>query len=129
MRIVEMTMMTTIEQLEGHVWPEPEWQASLVSTAHALRKKPISELTPNDLRVAFNENIGTVFLQSRVLEVLTKDPIAGDLYEGDLIISVLQSVFFKQNPAFQLLIRHCAAPATELLENPETKADVQRLCS
>jgi hypothetical protein len=46
-------MKSTIEILENEVWPEPDFRSGLVLTAHALRKKPIDELTPNDLRVAF----------------------------------------------------------------------------
>ena len=50
-----------------------QWHSGLVLTAHALRKKSLDELTPNDLRVAFNEDIGTKFLTARVLEVLAEE--------------------------------------------------------
>lgn len=73
-------MSTTIESIEGNAWPEPEGQSGLVLTAHALRKKPLSELTPNDLHVAFSQQIGADLVQARALEILEKDPAAGELY-------------------------------------------------
>jgi len=94
-------MITTIENLEGIIWPEPEFQSSLVLTAHALRKKPIDELTPSDLRVAFNEDIGAEFLKERVLKVLDADPAIGDLFEGDLILAVMHSKQFRTDGEFR----------------------------
>lgn len=94
-------MKTTIEALERKVWPEPEWQSELVLTAHALRKKPIDELTSNDLRVAFSEGIGADFLKERVLKVLEEEPSVGDLFDGDLILSVMRSQQFRNDEAFR----------------------------
>ena len=87
----------TIETLEGKVWPEPEFQSSLVLTAHALRKKPIDELTPNDLRVAIKENVGADLLKKRVLEVLKDEPEIGDLFDCDLILAVMRSQQFRND--------------------------------
>jgi hypothetical protein len=65
---------STIESLEGTNWPGPEFASHLVTKAHALRKKPIAQLTPEDLRMAFNEDIGTRFLKERVLQILNATP-------------------------------------------------------
>ena len=81
----------TIESLEGKVWPEPEWAVLPRSHRASLRKKPLDELTPNDLRVAFNEDIGADFLKERVLEVLREDPAAGDVFDGDLVLAAMGS--------------------------------------
>jgi hypothetical protein len=93
-------MEKTIEILEGTIWGAPNFKSSLILMAHALRKKPIDELTPDELRIAFNEDIGTKFLKNRVLAVLEEDPAAGDLFEGDLLLSVMRSREFLRDEAF-----------------------------
>jgi hypothetical protein len=93
-------MEKTIEILEGTIWGAPIFKSSLILMAHALRKKPIDELTPDELRIAFNEDIGTKFLKNRVLAVIEEDPAAGDLFEGDLLLSVMRSREFLRDEAF-----------------------------
>jgi hypothetical protein len=117
----------TIESLEGKVWPKPEWQSGLVLTAHALRKKPLDELTPNDLRIALNEDIGVVFLKERVLEVLKKEPTAGDLYEGDLILAAMRSKPFREDSAFrQKILEHAKSALKQDLDS-ETRHEIEKL--
>ena len=94
-------MKNTIEELEGIVWPEPEYPSSLVISGHALRKKPIDELTPDELRIAFNENIGVDFLKKRVIEILEKEPAVGELFAGDVILAVMHSQQFHTDMEFQ----------------------------
>lgn len=120
-------MRSTIEELEREIWPEPDWQSSLVLTAHALRKKPINELSPNELRVAFNEDIGTDFLKDRVLEILKGDPIAGDIFDGDLINSVMRSRQFREDLAFRAKISDLAILALPLVSDSELRAAIKKL--
>jgi len=120
-------MKMTIETLEGKVWPEPEFQSSLVLTAHALRKKPIDELTPNDLRVAFNEDIGADFLKKRVLEVLKDEPEIGDLFEGDLILAVMRSQQFRNDDEFRKKIIEKADETLSKELDSQTKDEITSL--
>jgi|SRR6185369_1395486 len=120
-------MKMTIETLEGKIWPEPEFESSLVLTAHALRKKPIDELTPSDLRVAFNEDIGAEFLKERVLEVLGTEPAIGDLIEGDLILAVMRSKQFRTDAEFRKkIIEKADETLTEELD-PQTRDEIENL--
>ena len=120
-------MKTTIEELEGKVWPEPEYQSSLVLTAHAIRKKPIEELTPNELRIAFNENIGAKFLKECVLEVLKEEPAAGDLFAGDLILAVMRSEQFRSDSEFRKKIIEKAEEALREELDSETRNEIEVL--
>lgn len=82
--------MNTIEELQGQVWEQPDFDSSLVSTCHRLRKKPIGEFTVEDLRLMIGQNIGTEHLMPRALDMLDQDPFIWDYhYPGELLKSVL----------------------------------------
>ncbi|MDQ0767185.1 contact-dependent growth inhibition system immunity protein [Streptomyces canus] len=49
----------SLEELERDRWPAPPTDATrLVATAHALRRRPIDELTVEDLRLLIGQDIG-----------------------------------------------------------------------
>ncbi len=82
----------TLEELERDVWGPPRIQSHVVTACHALRRKPIGELTVEDLRLLIGQGIGLLFLVPLALEVLERDAFAeGDLFTGDLLWSVLRS--------------------------------------
>ncbi|MCX4967340.1 contact-dependent growth inhibition system immunity protein [Streptomyces sp. NBC_00654] len=69
-----------------------------VTTAHALRRRPIGELTVEDVRLLIGQGIGLPYLLplalalalALALEVLRENPMAeGHMYEGDLLSAVL----------------------------------------
>ncbi len=81
----------TIEELEGDVWGEPDFDSHLVTTCHRLRKKPIGQFTIENLRIMIGQNIGTQYLMPRVLDELESDPFAeGDFYPGDLLQALIK---------------------------------------
>ena len=121
-------MKPTIESLEGKVWPEPEFDSLLILTAHTLRKKPLEELTLNDLRVAFKEDVGADFLKSIVLEILKKEPAAEAAYfEGDLLVAVMCSRQFRGDDAFKKEIIGCAEKALPAISDTETRDEIQAI--
>ncbi|MGC4987610.1 contact-dependent growth inhibition system immunity protein [Streptomyces sp. DT193] len=81
----------SLEDLERDRWPAPPADSSrLVSTAHALRCRPIGGLTVENLRLLIGQDVGLAHLLPLALEVLRDDPMAeGDMYEGDLLSAVL----------------------------------------
>lgn len=87
-----MNTSKTIEQLENDIWKEPkEFPTGLVERCFKYRKIPIGSLTNEQLRTLLSQNIGTKYLFPVVLEILTNNPLAeGDLYEGDLLESILK---------------------------------------
>ncbi|WP_326794010.1 contact-dependent growth inhibition system immunity protein (plasmid) [Streptomyces sp. NBC_00841] len=81
----------SLEELECARWPAPSADDTyLVTTAHALRCRPIGELTVEDMRLLIGQDIGLPYLLPLAVEVLRENPMAeGDMYEGDLLSAVL----------------------------------------
>ncbi|MFG3604026.1 contact-dependent growth inhibition system immunity protein [Micromonospora chersina] len=84
--------MTTIEQLEREVWPDPGPDATfLVRRCTELRRKPLAEFTVKDLRIMLGQEIGVPALLPLAVQVLLREPLAeGDYYSGDLLRNVLR---------------------------------------
>jgi hypothetical protein len=105
----------SLEELERARWPAPSADDTrLVATAHALRRRPIGELTVEDLRLLIGQDIGLRYLLPLALDVLRENPMAeGGMYEGDLLSAVLT-----RNPSVW-------AESSEL--GPELRAIVSKL--
>ncbi|MFI5490478.1 contact-dependent growth inhibition system immunity protein [Micromonospora echinaurantiaca] len=84
--------MTTIEQLERDVWPDPGPDATfLVRRCTELRRKPLAEFTVEDLRIMLGQEVGVLALLPLAVQVLLREPLAeGDYYPGDLLHNVLR---------------------------------------
>jgi hypothetical protein len=81
----------TLEQLEKDAWPEPEFGSHLVATCHGLRKKPVGELSVEDLRILLGQDIGSQYLLPLAKAILRADPLAeGDFFPGDLVVALLR---------------------------------------
>src|SRR5436305_4525972 len=81
----------TLEELDGP-WSGPPWDTDLVAKVTQLRKKPLDELTIEDLRILIGQQIALAHLVPRALEILEREPLAeGDLYPGDLLSSLLST--------------------------------------
>jgi hypothetical protein len=79
----------SLEQLDGKVWPEPDFQSSLVLGCHKARKKPLRDLTITDLSRLIREDICTPLLIEEALLRLEEDPLVdGDFFEGELLITL-----------------------------------------
>jgi hypothetical protein len=79
-----------LEELEGIRWSIPAGETRLMATVRELRRKPIGELTVEDMRVLIRQDVSLAHLLPLAVEVLRADPLAeGDLYEGDLLAAVL----------------------------------------
>ncbi|MFI8183979.1 contact-dependent growth inhibition system immunity protein [Actinacidiphila glaucinigra] len=81
----------SLEELERDCWPDPRPDATrLITTAHTLRRRPIGELTVEDMRLLIGQDIGLPYLLPLAVEVLRENPMAeGHMYEGDLLSAVL----------------------------------------
>ncbi len=84
-------MSLSLEELENEFWGDPTYPSHLVETCHALRRKPLRDLTDGDLRIAIGQDISLPYLVPLALMRLSADPmLAADYYEGDLLWVVLQ---------------------------------------
>lgn len=80
----------SLQELEGEDWGEPGYPSYLVTECHRLRRVPLQEFGPEDLRIMIGQQIGVEYFVPLALEQLTANPwISGDLYDGDLLVSVL----------------------------------------
>ncbi|MEU3793897.1 contact-dependent growth inhibition system immunity protein [Streptomyces fructofermentans] len=81
----------SLDDLERACWPAPSADGTrLVTTAHALRRRPIGELTIEDMRLLIGQDVGLPYLLPLALEALRENPMAeGHMYEGDLLSAVV----------------------------------------
>ncbi|HEX6170833.1 MAG TPA: contact-dependent growth inhibition system immunity protein [Chitinophagaceae bacterium] len=87
----DIYLSKSIEQLEG-VWERFDPPTPLLEKVHRFRKVPISELTIEQLRLLIGQNVGLIYLIPIAIQKLRANIFAeGDLYEGDLLSSVLTS--------------------------------------
>lgn len=97
-----MKRKTTLDQLEGTESPAPTIPSYLVQTIHALRQKPLSEFSVEDLRIMIGQQLGLQHLVPMALDHLERDPfVAGDFYKGDLlnVVAELSSAYWLTHPA------------------------------
>ncbi|MGW4894388.1 contact-dependent growth inhibition system immunity protein [Kitasatospora sp. NPDC004240] len=117
----------SLDELEGDRWPAPLADAPpLVVRAHALRHRPVGELTIEDLRLLIGQNVGLAHLLPLAVEVLRDDPMAeGDLYEGDLLSAVLtrSADAWRDHPALQRELMLIVASLSDLLPGLAQQAE------
>ena len=68
----------------------PEGEYSLPAWYRAVHETPIESLTHFDLRRALCQQIHVDYVLPIVISILNADPLAGDLYDGDLLDSLNQ---------------------------------------
>ncbi|HZM80863.1 MAG TPA: contact-dependent growth inhibition system immunity protein [Candidatus Limnocylindrales bacterium] len=83
----------SIEQVEDEVWGAPPPDATkLMTTVYDLRRKPLRELAPEDLRVLIAQKVGLEVLIPRAIDLFAHDPLVeGDYYPGDVLVAVLKA--------------------------------------
>lgn len=80
----------SLEQLENDFWGEPEFNSYVVQTAHNARKKPLSQLSNEEIRLLIGQKISLKHLLPIAVEKLEENiMLEASLYEGDLLENVL----------------------------------------
>jgi len=99
----------SLEQLEKDYWKEPkEFPTSVVRKSYELRKKPLRDLTIEEIRHLISQSIGLEYLVPLALDKLDGDILAeGDFYPGDLLMALsnIQHAFWEINPALRLKLK------------------------
>ena len=83
----------SIQQLEESEWGDPDRDATvMVQRCYALRKKPLCELTDDELRLAVGQEIGFPFVLDLAFERLENDPLLeGGCFPGDVLANLVQA--------------------------------------
>lgn len=86
-----MNTSRTIEQLEATQWPNPSGEAPPhVRRCHALRRVPVEQLAPGDLRALITQDIGLNYLVPLALALLKSNPmLQAEYYPGDLLCATM----------------------------------------
>ena len=92
----------SLEQLEKDYWKEPtDFPTTLVKKSFESRKKPLADLTIEEIRLLVSQSIGLEHLVPLALEKLEEDILAeGDFYEGDLLVALsnVPTKFWVEHP-------------------------------
>lgn len=101
----------SIEALESLYWDDIEFDSYVVRTAQAARKKPLSQLSKEEIRLLISQKIGLKYVIPRAIAILEQDPlIEVNYYEGDLLSNMLHlslddwSVNHDELRSFQMLL-------------------------
>lgn len=79
----------SLEELEGDVWPDPEPPVTgLVEAIHALRRRPVAELTAWDMTRLLGQRVGAAVLVPVALDLLRAQLDSGAWFEDDLLAAV-----------------------------------------
>ena len=94
-------LQLSLDALEQKDWGEQAFDSYVVRTAHALRKKPLRDLTDEELRLALSQQIGLRWIAELAVERLSENLFrAGDFYAGDVLVACLRlpSTFWASQP-------------------------------
>lgn len=115
-----------LETIEQSYWGNPSDDATpLTIKCHALRKKRLSDLTVEDLRLMIGQHISLEYLVPVALDTLEENPLAeGDFYEGDLLLNVLkiESSYWEEHKEYKMLLDKVMSKAKSQLAT----ADIMR---
>lgn len=119
----------SLEELEGNFWGDPApGSTRLVQNCHAFRKIHLSALSIEEMRILIGQNIGLEFLIPMAIQELQGNVLAaGDFYEGDLLLAVLNSDrgFWKGNVEFWANVCGIVEGKMEILTAFETTEDIR----
>ena len=109
----------SIEAIEQDYWNEIVYDSYVVTTVFYARKKPMIQLTIEELRLVIGQRHWSHFLIPFALEILNKNILAeGDLYLGDLLSNVLYQLdnFWIENTDWYNRLKPLIVMNKELLD-------------
>lgn len=91
----------SLEELENSFWEHNDFDSYVVQTVQAARKKPLRELSNEEIRVLTGQRVGLKYILPLAVAILKNDPLAEiRFFEGDLLECVLRlsPADWKDNP-------------------------------
>lgn len=81
----------SLEELENAPSGEPEIASYVASTCLAARKKPLSQLSAEEIRLLIGQKTGLEYLLAKAVDMVCADPLTEvTFYEGDLLNVLLR---------------------------------------
>ncbi|MBP3352428.1 MAG: hypothetical protein J6L65_08525 [Lachnospiraceae bacterium] len=81
----------SIEELENDYWEEASFDSYNVVTCHKARKKPIKQLSCEEIRCLIGQKIGLKYMLPMAVDILRNEPfIDATYFEGDLLLILLR---------------------------------------
>ncbi|MFI1767686.1 contact-dependent growth inhibition system immunity protein [Streptomyces sp. NPDC020800] len=79
----------TLDELDLPCWtPPPPGATRLVRKVHELRRVPLGELAPADLRTLISQQVALPYVLPLAVRLLLKEPLLDAyFYEGDLLLA------------------------------------------
>lgn len=119
----------SLEEIEGNSWGAPPADATnLVRTAHRLRRTPLRDLDPEDLRLLLTQKLSLDVLIPRTLTLLEQHPLLeGDYYPGDVLVALLTAPqsYWSTNPAHLTRLEQIIDSLTDNPDAAELKPDIE----
>jgi hypothetical protein len=83
----------TLDELDLPRWAPPAADAThLVRKVHGLRRIPLNELGPADLRTLISQQVALPFVLPLAVRALIEDPLLeASFYEGDLLLAAVSA--------------------------------------
>ncbi|MFF4695039.1 contact-dependent growth inhibition system immunity protein [Streptomyces chattanoogensis] len=83
----------TLDELDPPRWTPPAADAThLVRTVHGLRRIPLSELRPADLRTLISQQVALPYVLPLAVRLLLDEPLLDAyFYEGDLLLAAVDA--------------------------------------
>ncbi|WP_405977692.1 contact-dependent growth inhibition system immunity protein [Streptomyces sp. NBC_00158] len=83
----------TLDELDPPRWAAPTGDAThLVRKVHALRRVPLGQLQPADLRTLISQRVGLPYALPLAVRLLLDEPLLDAyFYEGDLLLAVVDA--------------------------------------
>ena len=87
-----MDEQRTLNGPDPPAWPppSPDDPTELVRRCNELRRTPLAEFDVEDLRMMIGQQISLRYLIPRAITILEANPLAEDMYPGDLLGAVLR---------------------------------------
>lgn len=81
----------TLDELDPPRWPDPPSTTThLVRKVHALRRVPLRELRPADLRTLVSQQVALPYVVPLAVRLLLEEPLLDAyFYEGDLLLATV----------------------------------------
>ncbi|CAL9331370.1 contact-dependent growth inhibition system immunity protein [Streptomyces sp. enrichment culture] len=117
-----------LDELDPPRWPAPDADATpLIRKVHALRRVPLGELGPEELRMLVVQQVALPFVLPLVVRLLAEEPLLdARFYEGDLLLAAVgvpASAWARlPEPAARLRAVVATLPETAVAELPSGAA-------